>query len=1197
MPAVAEQCGGPSVRWRLAQHLLLWVVLGAGVLVGLGSSGATPAETSGALVLKLDGPAVVVRAGRPDSFFTNGTDLALAPGDQFRTLERSKAVVRLSPLRVVVLGEHSRIQIPDTSAWGNGVRLLRGILYYFHRGNPGELPVRTPLVDALVRGTEFSVAVAENGATRLDLIEGEVEMTNEFGRLTLKSGEAGRAEPGQRPVLAARIEAVNVIQWVLYYPGVIETGELELTTEEQQALTVSLAAYGQGDLLAALAQYPAGRQPKSDAERVYLAALLLGVGQVDQAEAALAGVAAASRSGSRPADLAGALRKLMAAVKFQTDPSPLNSQLATCWLAESYYQQSRASASGGTTNLAAALAAARQAVARSPRFGFGWARVAELEFSFGRTSQSREAVERALQLAPRHAQAVCLQGFLHAAQSHYGRATAAFEQAIALDGGLGNAWLGRGLCRIHHGDARAGLQDLEVAATVEPQRAVLRSYLGKAFSHAGEERRAEKELALAKRLDANDPTAWLYSALLLQQENRINEAIRDLEHSQELNDNRALFRSALLLDQDRAIRSANLAHIYRDAGMEDVSVREAVRAVNSDYANYSAHLFLAESYDALRDPRQINLRYETPWLSEYLVANLLAPAAAGAFSPYVTQQDYARLFERDHLGLSSSTEYSSRGDWFQTLSQYGLFGHTSYALNADYRSENGYRANEDLKQETLSLQWKQDITPADSLYLNVWAYRAESGDVNQYYDQKAPYTQGGPNTLLRMKETQEPMLLAGYHHEWSPGVHTLVLGGRLEDEFRVSNPQQSTLMLGKDQDGVVTDVLPIFVQQTYRSEAEIYTAELQQIWQQARHGATVGARFQTGQFDTSNQSKSNSFVFPFLFPKAPEHVTPDFQRASFYGYYRWQVVDPLLLVAGLSYDSLQYPENFRYAPLSPGQESKDQLSPKGGLIWTPARTTVVRAGYAQALSGVSFDQSFQLEPTEVAGFNQAFRSLIPESVAGANAGAPFATWGAAVEQRFGRGTYLGLSGVWLESDLQRTVGVYDFLPGFVVAASKTREQLDYTERTLNLTLNQLVGDEWSFGARYRLSQAELQDNFLNIPNKADVAFNSSFQPRSDRQSLLHQVSAFGLYQHRCGFFASVEAQWNAQNNQGYSPEEPGDAYWMFNAFAGYRFARRHVELTVGLLNLADRDYKLAPLNLTLEQPRARTLVVRFQFYF
>src|SRR5262249_5919891 len=159
--------------------------------------------------------------------------------------------------------------------------------------------------------------------------------------------------------------------------------------------------------------------------------------------------------------------------------------------------------------------------------------------------------------------------------------------------------------------------------------------------NSGDFPRAAHELELAKKLDANDPSSWLYSALLNQQRNQINDAIRNLEKSESLNDNRSVYRSQLLLDQDEAVRAANLATMYRDAGMDDVSIREAARAVNYDYANYSAHHFLADSYDAMRDPNDINLRYETPAESEYLVANLLAPVSAGTLSPTISQGEYS----------------------------------------------------------------------------------------------------------------------------------------------------------------------------------------------------------------------------------------------------------------------------------------------------------------------------------------------------------------------------------------------------------------------------------------------------------------------------------------------------------------------------------------------------------------------------
>jgi tetratricopeptide (TPR) repeat protein len=133
-----------------------------------------------------------------------------------------------------------------------------------------------------------------------------------------------------------------------------------------------------------------------------------------------------------------------------------------------------------------------------------------------------------------------------------------------------------------------------IAAAIEPQRAVFRSYLGKAYADAGEFGRAEKELDLAKHLDPADPTAWLYSGLLNQERSRINTAIDDMEESQTLNDNRRVYRSDQLLDQDQAVRSANLASMYDDAEMNDVGLDEAEKAINDDYDNYSAHLFFGQ---------------------------------------------------------------------------------------------------------------------------------------------------------------------------------------------------------------------------------------------------------------------------------------------------------------------------------------------------------------------------------------------------------------------------------------------------------------------------------------------------------------------------------------------------------------------------------------------------------------------------
>jgi len=250
-------------------------------------------------------------------------------------------------------------------------------------------------------------------------------------------------------------------------------------------------------------------------------------------------------------------------------------------------------------------------------------------------------------------------------------------------------------------------------------------------------------------------------------------------------------------------------------------------------------------------------------------------------------------------------------------------------------------------------------------------------------------------------------------------------------------------------------------------------------------------------------------------------ISSDFERQSVYVYDQWEVWSALLLSAGVSYDRLTFPGNFRYAPLSEGEETREQFSPKVGLTWTPTRRTTVRAAWYRALSGMSLDQSVRLEPSQVAGFNQAWRSVIPESVGGASAAATFETWAVSLEQKVGRKTFVALSGEILSSEVERSIGVVDFsvFTGFIGA--NTREQLDFRERTVALTVNQLLGDEWSVGARYRLSQAELDDVFPDIP--AGVSTQGGFQREQDLEATLHQLYLFTVFNHPSGFFAGGNA--------------------------------------------------------------------------
>jgi ferric-dicitrate binding protein FerR (iron transport regulator)/outer membrane receptor protein involved in Fe transport len=1135
-----------------------------------GQSVSQPA-TNDAVVLTVEGKVETSPAGVLNWIEAKINQL-LHLRDRLRTGLRSRATVRLSDLTMLRVNQLTSLEIQPSSRAGkpSTLELKSGAAYFFSRERPAEMEFRTPVASAAIRGTEFNLAVAEDGTTVVTLIDGAVSLTNQLGAVDLVSGEQGTVEPGQAPKKTAVINTINIIQWCLYYPAIVDLDELALTNAEKQSLADSLAAYRSGDLLAALDLYPTNRVSVSDAEKTYLAQLLLAVGQVGQAEAELESIAS---------PVADALREMIATVKNESWVSR-PPELATEWLVQSYFLQARRDLNGARN-------AALKAIEKSPDFGFAWERLAEMEFSFGRTVEASAALEKSLAFSPRNAQALSLKGFLLAAQNQISAAQQSFDAAITVDGALGNAWLGRGLSRIYRGDRNGGLQDLQVAATLEPNRSLLRSYLGKAFAHAFDDGRAAKELKLAQGLDPNDPTSWLYLALLEQRENKITDAIHDLEQSKALNNNRELFRSRLLLDQDQAVRGANLAKIYQDNGMTDVSVNEASRSVTADYANSSAHLFLSDAYNELRDPTQFNLRYETVWYNELLLANALSPVGAGRLSQGLSQQEYSKLFSEQGFYLSSVTDVRSDGMLHQQASESGFFGDTAYSLDVNYHDNNGVRPNNELNDLEVHTTIKHQFTPQDTALLLVEYQDYHSGDNFQYYNQ----TNARPN--YHFDEYQQPILVGIWRHEWSPGIQTLGMATRLSDEQQFSDKSAPQLLLIQDATGQTVTAATSPLDVNYKNNFTIYGGELNQIAQWDNVTLVAGGRFQTGTFNTQNQMNNPGALAPlFNSPPASGSVDGDFYRATGYGYLTVEPVENLWLTAGLAYDEVEYPSNFRAPPVSSGQKTTSQLGPKGGLVWSPTPRVTLRAFYAQSLGGVSLDESYRLEPTQLAGFPQAFRSLISESVVGSVAAPKYETYGLALDLKLTSRTYATIQGERLGTTVNRDIGVFTLESGLApFVPTSTGEHLDYKEYNVAVSLNQLIGDQVVLGSSYQFIDAKLQDQLGDVPVSALATADQNLK------SQLNHGAVYVLWNHPSGFFSRADVSWYGQQNSGYATPMPGDNFFQENLYVGYRFAHRRAELLLGLLNISGQDYHLNPLTVYGELPRKRVFEARLSFTF
>jgi len=1163
--------------------------------------------------------------------------VGLAARDKLGTGESSRAVLQMSEKWFARVDEETDIEITP-GAFGTkdkaALKLALGGAFVYSREEEGELKIVTPSATGGLRGTQLVVRVWPDGKTQMQVLEGEVELANDSGRVLLQSGEAGEAEVGQAPRKTAVIETQNLLQWALYYPAVLQPDELGLSSDEQRDLAPSLAAYSQGDLLGALEQYPPGYVPGSDAARLYRAAVLLATGQVEAARTAMR---------DTPTDLRGkqAVERMLAAVLSTELPAAGNPTTAGEALADSYYQQAR-------RNLEAALAAAKRATELAPQSGFAWTRLAELEFSFGRIREARRAIEKGLALAPRNAQAHALRGYLLSAENRIKAAQQSFAEAVRLDGGLGNAWLGLGLTKIKQGRYAEGRSDLQIAATVEPTRSFYYSYHGKALSQEGLGHLAGKDLALAKALDPKDPTPWLYSAIQTQQENRYSAAIHDMQESIRLNDNRRVYRSRFLLDQDSAVRSSNLALIYQNNGMAGLSVREATRAVDDDYSNASSHLFLANSFDALRDPRRLLLRYETAWFNELLMANLLAPVGGGPLSQFVSQQEYSRLLAADGIGGSLVMEAREEGFLDVQASLFGTTGRLSAGVDYLHHTDDGTGPNNDSRRQEVYGQLKFQASPDDILYtLAKWA-ELSAGDLMETTDNASR------STGLRLEDKQEPgLFLVGWNHRWAPGVHTLLLGGRLAAEQAQTDPAAEMIILLRDpaalQPGFLrpkagggleytSDILrnattppvsikpdgslnlsadfqrliaPFLGQGTAlgattamfdsasQREFEIYSVELQQIWKTSRQTFVAGGRWQDGEFDARARLTASAISPLYTTPAALQHITADFSRHSLYAYEFFQVSPALTLIAGGTWDRLERPENFRLPPLNGSPVEDERLSGKFGFTFTPKRWLTVRGVYTESLGGVSFDESVRLEPVQLAGFNQAYRTIISESLAGSVEAPVYKNLGLSVEGELSTRTWWHVSFNRLRENVERTGGVFDLLIapvfpfGLAILPGGTTEQLAYRETDLTAGLNQLVGTEFALGVDYRHNRAELH---RSLPQMAGA------QADTQDEAVLQELTLHANWNSPRGWFARAEANWYDQDVAGTAggvtvPSPAVDSFWQVAVQAGCRFHRNQREISVGVLNLTDTDYRLSPLNYTRPLVRERTFFVRCRLGF
>ncbi len=402
------------------------------------------------------------------------------------------------------------------------------------------------------------------------------------------------------------------------------------------------------------------------------------------------------------------LAKESVAEAVQTAPGNVNS-----WIVRSMIEQSE-------FNLQSSERSIRKALEIDPVNILALLRLARLRFANDDTPSAEKITLKILSINSDDADANNLMGFIKLAQQESQQALEYFYKAITANPDAADPHLGVSLVEIRQGNEAEALRSISTAVLLDPRRSLYRSYWAKMLHQFERYDRALDVLDIAKNLDKQDPTPFLYRAMILRDLNRPGEAVKELNKAISLNDNKAVYRSRSLLDKDLATKNVDLSLAFTDLGLERWAEQKAVSSVQTDYSNASAHIFYAGAL-AEKDERSFARN------TENLLGRLLTPANSNSFSSF---NDYTTFFEQPKVEgeviLTVGSHDKSKAEVY--ASGANTDPDIAYLVFAGYDHTNGWNGinGEEISNLVSYLKW--DINDRDGLFLTAsWSDSTRDG--------------------------------------------------------------------------------------------------------------------------------------------------------------------------------------------------------------------------------------------------------------------------------------------------------------------------------------------------------------------------------------------------------------------------------------------------------------------------------------
>lgn len=657
-------------------HYLVLLLLS---LLGFAAEAQTVAGS--ATLIELQGK-VEYRSGVAASWQAARQNQALTPGQGIRTGKGARAALLLSDRTQVRLNENTVIDIVEVgaaprSAGQTRFRQMAGQAWVQSKTPPQALVWQTPTAIAGIRGTDWEMAVAEDGRSTLSVFSGQIEFANEHGRVEVAADEQAIAEQGKAPVKMVVRNLRERIQWVTAYrmePWRLVTLDGDGLPGLRQRLAGTSDPVVRGRILADLGRWQEAEQafagaPGNPDAAIGLAWCRLRQGDIEAATGLLARADGARESQSW--QLAEAAR-LIQASELDAALARLDALAARADLDQPTPWRMQADIATYAGRSDQALAALDAGLRRFPDDARLLAQKARVLLFADRAGEAMAAADAAIA-----AELASHDGWLARAdiarrEGDAGAAMAAYDLAIALKPDDDRAWFGRGVVLAERDYVEAARADLGRAMARDPLGLGYQGELGTLESNAAEWQAAEAAYRAALEANPADYVALTGLGVLELRRGRTGAALD-------------AFLKAGVMEPRYARVHVYSAVAYWQLGDSKQAQEELARARELDDKDPLPHFMLAMIHGDLLQPaeavdaaRQAMARL--PYLKSLnqLANDQQGSANLGAAFAFMGMEEWARAYAHSsyspfwagsHLFLADRYQgpYSKNSELFQGL--------------------------------------------------------------------------------------------------------------------------------------------------------------------------------------------------------------------------------------------------------------------------------------------------------------------------------------------------------------------------------------------------------------------------------------------------------------------------------------------------------------------------------------------------